>query len=366
MFTTPATLNDFLSSLDDRAHVLSLPLRVKFRGITRREVMLVRGPRGWVEFAPFVEYGPQESSRWLRSALYSWGDATEPAPGREDNAPRDLPSSVEVNATIPAIDTTLHVEGVEELMQRYPGCTTVKVKVAEPGVEFSTSKQRDVARVAAVRRYFADHGVPAPKIRVDANAGWTVEQAVDVLRELSNQGPLDYAEQPCATAEELAQVRMTLMREGRIVRIAADELIRKADDPLRVVKAGACDVAVVKVAPLGGADVVREIASEVSRYGVALTVSSALDSAVGIGAGLQAAAMLPRYHDDEGAAIDPQAAGLATGALFDVDVAHRPIVNGSMELGPVEPDPEVLERFAVPQDRRDWWIERARRAAEFL
>ncbi|MCI1256248.1 MAG: o-succinylbenzoate synthase [Corynebacterium provencense] len=335
-----------LTEITDRAHVVTCPLGVPFRGVTEREMMLVDAPDGWVEWSPFTEYGPEESSLWLRSALLlGWNSPSLPAATAQ---------TVAVNATVPAVDVAADPETVPALLDRYPGCTTVKVKVAQSGQTLAD----DVARVRAVRE-----ARPGIAVRVDANARWSVEEAFDAAVALTDPsrggGPLDYMEQPCATVEELAELRRRLGSRGMMVRIAADELIRRASDPLAVVQAGACDVAVLKAAPLGGVDHVREIAREVGHYGVAVTVSSALESAVGMYAGLLAAASLPDHTDDEDMQVLPQAAGLATGSLYAVDVcAPRQIIDGHMTVTRVEPEQARLDELGSPATRRDWWFSR--------
>lgn len=333
-----------LSEITDRARVVTCPLRVPFRGVSEREMMLIEAPSGWVEWSPFTEYDAEESARWLRCAVeLGWGSA--PAPTVD---------SVEVNATVPAVDVVASPDAVPQLLERYPGCTTVKVKVAEKG----QTLDHDLARVRAVRKTR-----PGVAVRVDANAGWTVDEAFAAARALTDPaqggGPLDYMEQPCATVAELAELRRRLGSRGMMVRVAADELIRKSTDPMSVVQAGACDVAVLKAAPLGGVSQVRAIAEEVGRFGVAVTVSSALESAVGMYAGLLAAATLPGYTDDEDLAVAPQAAGLATGSLYAEDVCGpREIVDGRLAVEQVTPSPDRLDALAATAARRDWWFDR--------
>lgn len=333
-----------LDNVRDRARVVTCPLRVPFRGVTEREVMLVEAPNGWVEWSPFLEYEAEEASRWLRCAVeLGWGEP-----------PAAALTSVEVNATIPAVDVAADPEAVPRLLERYPGCMTAKVKVAERGQALAD----DIARVAAVRE-----ARPGIAIRVDANAGWSVDEAFEAAVALTGPsrggGPLDYMEQPCATVEELAELRRRLGARGMLVRVAADELIRKASDPLAVVQARACDVAVLKAAPLGGVSAVRRIAEEVGRYGVAVTVSSALESAVGMYAGLLATASLPQYADDEYLVAAPQAAGLATGSLYAEDVCGpREIVDGHLAVEQLVPQPDRLDALASPAARKDWWLDR--------
>jgi o-succinylbenzoate synthase len=305
-----------LDDVLDRVHVVALPMRVRFRGITTRELALIDGPTGWGEFGAFLEYGDAEAAHWLAAALDS--AYRTPPPARRDR--------IDVNATVPAVDAAQ----VPEILARYPGARTAKVKVAEPGQTLDD----DVARVDAVRAL-------VPTVRVDANGAWTVDQAIAAAAVL---GPLEYLEQPCATIDELAQLRRRVD-----VPVAADESIRKAGDPLAVVRAGAADIAVLKVAPLGGISAMLKIAAQID---IPVVVSSALDSAVGIAVGLAAAAALPNLD---------HACGLGTGRLFVEDVAE-PVapVDGYLTVGPVTPDQARLQALAAPPQRRQWWIDRIR------
>ena len=334
-----------LEEVLERSHVVALPLAVKFRGIMTREALLIDGPAGWGEFSPFLEYGAEESAAWLAAGLEA---ATQgfPKPQRE---------SIEVNGTIPAVPAS----EVESVMERYPGCRTFKIKVAEPG----QSLVDDVARVQAVREYVAAQG-QVPILRVDANGGWSVEEAIAAAQELM---PLDYLEQPCATVEELAEVRKRLMRAGLFVRVAADESIRKASDPYRVARLQAADVAVVKPAPLGGVRRVLEVTKHLRERHMDITVASALDTSIGIGMGLATVAALPKIYDDEDIDVTPAAAGLATGSLFLEDVtAPRKIVDGHLPLELLAPDPDRLAGLAAPAARREWWLQRLSKCWEVL
>ena len=308
-----------LQDLLERLHVVSLPMRVRFRGITTRELALIEGPAGWGEFGAFVEYQPPEAAHWLAAAIEA--AYQEPPPARRDRIP--------INATVPAVGAA----EVTDVLARFPGARTAKVKVAEPGQGLAD----DVDRVNAVRQLVGS-------VRVDANGGWSVEQAVEAALALTSDGPLEYVEQPCATVAELAELRSRVD-----VPIAADESIRKAQDPLAVVRAGAADVAVLKVAPLGGISAMLRIAAQID---IPIVVSSALDSAVGIGQGLAAAAALPELR---------YACGLGTGRLFIDDVTD-PVesVDGSLLVGPVTPDPARLAALRAPADRRQWWIDRVK------
>jgi O-succinylbenzoate synthase len=306
-----------LDELLDRLHVVALPMRVRFRGIDTREVALIDGPAGWGEFGAFLEYDVAEAAHWLASAVEC---AYTPPPAARR-------TSIPINATVPAVTAAQ----VAEVLARFPGAGTAKVKVAEPGQTLAD----DIARVSAVRALI-------PTVRVDANGGWTVAEAVAAADALTADGPLEYLEQPCATVAELAELR------GRItVPVAADESIRKADDPFHVMRARAADIAVLKVAPLGGISALLYIAAFID---IPVVISSALESAVGIGTGLTAAAALPNLR---------HACGLGTGGLFAEDVAEpRLPVDGYLPVGPVAPDPARLAALRAPAERRDWWMRR--------
>lgn len=323
MPSSPPSLKEMLAS----AHVVSLPMRVKFRGIMERETLLLRGPVGWAEFCPFPEYDDAEASRWLAAAIEA-GWQGFPAPVR---------SVIPVNATVPAVPA----EQVPEVLARFGRVDAVKIKVAERG----QSLDDDAARVGAVRAL-----LPEVAIRVDANGGWDVPGAVQALTRLAAVG-LEYAEQPVPSIEGLAEVRRRLRDAGTPVLIAADESVRKESDPLRVARAGAADLLVVKAAPLGG---VRRALHLVAQAGLPAVVSSALDTSVGIRAGLALAASLPEL---------PYACGLGTVSLFTSDITLDPLVadDGAIRLRNVEADPGLLSRYAASPERRGWWLDRLRR-----
>jgi o-succinylbenzoate synthase len=302
----------------------AIPMPTRFRGITLREGALLQGPAGWGEFSPFAEYGPRECARWLACALeaaaYGW-----PAPVRD---------SVPVNVTVPAVGAEQAYKIVAE-----SGCRTAKVKVAEPG----QASADDVDRVAAVRDAIGPDG----RVRVDANGGWSVGQAERQLSDLSRFG-LEYAEQPCATLAELAELRRRVD-----VPLAADESIRRAEDPLKVRAAGAADIVVLKAQPLGGVRSALEIAEQ---CGLPVVVSSAVDTSVGLAAGVALAAALPEL---------PYACGLATMSLLAGDVTADPLAESGGVL-PVRP--AVVDEVALAACEVDpaGWRDRLLAAAQFL
>jgi O-succinylbenzoate synthase len=322
-----------LSDLLDGMRVVSLPLRTRFRGVDHREAALFHGPAGWGEFGPFLEYGTAEASRWLAAALEAaWQGWPEP-----------VRSDIPVNATLPAVAP----DAVAGVLARFDGCTTVKVKVAEPGQALAD----DINRIAATRAAVG----PNVRIRVDANAAWDVDEACRRIGALAAYD-LEYAEQPCPTVEDLAELRKRLARNGVGVPIAADESIRKAHDPVRVAREHAADVVIVKVPPLGGVRRALEIAAE---CGLPTVVSSALDSSVGMAAGAALAGALPDL---------PYACGLGTVELLAADVAPDRLVpvGGRVRVRPVAADPDLVSAAEAAPDRVAWWRERVSAAHAYL
>ncbi|GAB3039430.1 o-succinylbenzoate synthase [Parafrigoribacterium mesophilum] len=320
-----------LPELLDSARIVALPLAARFRGIDVREAMLLRGPQGWSEFSPFVEYQDAEASVWLAAAIdFGWRAQASP-----------LRDSIPVNATLPAVAP----QQVATVLDRFPGCRTIKVKVAERGQVLAD----DVARVAAARDYVGAAG----RIRVDANGGWSVAEAETAIRALQDFR-LEYVEQPCATVAELSQLRSALAGEG--VLIAADESVRKASDPLAVARAGAADLLVIKAQPLGG---IRAALKIVAGAGLRAVVSSALDTSVGISMGAHLAAVLPSLDFD---------CGLGTAALLAADVTPQPLlpVAGEIPVRPVEVSDALLDRHAASPERTAWWRERLARCYAHL
>jgi len=302
-------------------YVFSIPLRTRFRGITVREGVLIRGEAGWGEWSPFLEYDDDVARPWLQCAL-------EAAAG---DWPPPVRAAVPVNVTVPACSP----ERAHEIV-RAGGCTTAKVKVAERGQTLAD----DVARLEAVR----DALGPAGLVRIDANGGWDLDEAVRAITLLERAaGGLEYVEQPCTTVEELVAVRRAVE-----VPIAADESIRRAEDPYRVRDLEAADIAVLKVQPLGGVRACLRIAEDI---GMPVVVSSAVESSVGIAAGVALAAALPSLE---------HACGLATIQLLFDDVAVEPLlpVAGFLPARPVALDEAALTRLAAPPDRIAHWERR--------
>ncbi|MDO5683404.1 MAG: o-succinylbenzoate synthase [Propionibacteriaceae bacterium] len=307
-------------------YVFDIGLRTRFRGITRRQGMVWQGPAGWAEWSPFLDYHGDELKPWLAAA----DEAAEigfPAPVRD---------RIPVNCTIPALDPE-----PSRALAAESGCRTAKIKVAEPGQTLGD----DLARVEAVRDALGPDGA----VRVDANGGWSFDEAIIALRELSRFG-IEYAEQPVATVEDLARLRRELVRRTISVPIAADESIRRSGDPERVAELAAADVAVLKVQPLGG---VRRCLELADLLGLPVVVSSALETSIGLAAGVALAAALPEL---------PYACGLNTRALLTDDVVTDSLiaVDGEIAVRGVEADVSALTRCAAGPEDVALWTERLR------
>ena len=314
-----------LQEVLENLFTVEIPMTVTFRGVNSRQSALICGPYGWGEFAPFLEYGPQESVAWLACALEAaWLPAPEPVRTR-----------IPLNATLPAVPA----ERVPEVLAKYEGeIQELKIKVAEKGQSLAD----DIARVAAARE-----ALPNARLKVDANMGYTLAGALDALRKLCEYGII-YAEQPVASIEDMAALRFAIAKEGLPARIAADESIRKAEDPLKVARANAADLMVIKAAPLGG---VRRALALVEQAQLPAVVSSALESSVGIATGASLAASLPTLR---------YGCGLGTVSLMAEDVTDEPLIarDGFMDLRAIVPSPQRLERLATDKQTRQWWVER--------
>ncbi len=311
-------------SLFESMRVIALPTKTNFRGVSVREIALFQGTYGWGEFSPFLEYSDEEAAPWLACAIEA---ATSPRP-------RIFRNSVKVNGTIPALNDSADIE---RIVAAFPGVETFKVKVGDNLAE-------DLVRLAKVRSLS-----PKAKIRIDVNGNWSVADAMTNLQAIYEiTGPLEYVEQPCATVDELRELKEKIKID---IKIAGDEVLRKANDPFAVNLTDAIDVLMLKVQPLGGIARAQKLAAH---HELPVVVSSALESAVGIQYGLYLAASFPDMKFD---------CGLGTGSLLAADVAELPIVNGEIAINDFEPE---LDGHDVAPDRYEWWKNRVMRTAELI
>ena len=298
--------------------VVALPTETNFRGVTVREIALIQGEYGWGEFSPFLEYDDAESAPWLACAIEA---ATTPKP-------KLYRTEVAVNGTIPALDDEVELA---RIVDSYPGATTFKIKVG-------SNAQEDIARINIIRSLR-----PGAKIRLDANGLLSVDQTVSLLQ---LAGEIEYIEQPCATLEELRELKKRID-----VKIVGDEVLRKAKNPFAVELEGAIDYLMLKAQPLGGIARAHQLAEH---HKLPVVVSSALESAIGINYGLILAASFESMNFD---------CGLGTGSLLAKNVADLPIVDGKIQISEVVPH---LEGLDVTADRFEWWKNRIMRTAELL
>jgi o-succinylbenzoate synthase len=311
-------------SLLETMRVVALPTKTDFRGINVREVALFKGEYGWGEFSPFLEYTDAECAPWLECAIEA---ATKPRPEL-------YRKFIKINGTIPALNNP---KDIEEIVDAFPVVKTFKVKVGD-------DLQEDIARLKWVKKLR-----PQAKLRIDVNGNWSITDALTNLRAIFDAiGELEYVEQPCATIEELRELKEKLQLD---VLIAGDEVLRKAKDPFAIALQGAIDILMLKVQPLGGIARAQALAAH---HKLPVVVSSALESAVGINYGLILAASFPELNFD---------CGLGTGALLSANVAQLPIINGEIEFREFEPE---IAGYEVAPERYEWWKNRVMKTAELL
>jgi O-succinylbenzoate synthase len=311
-------------SLLETMRVVALPTKTNFRGIKVREVALFKGEYGWGEFSPFLEYSEAECAPWLKCAIES---ATKPRPEL-------FRQSIKVNGILPALNQP---EEIESIVNSFPGVTSFKVKVGD-------NLSEDIARLAKVRALR-----PEAKLRIDVNGNWSVADAIINLGAIyENIGPLEYVEQPCATIDELRELKEKLHIN---IPIAGDEVLRKARDPIAIDLKGAVDILMLKVQPLGGIERAHKLAEH---HRLPVVVSSALESAVGINYGMILAASFPELDFD---------CGLATGSLLATNVAELPIIDGQIHIREFEPE---FSGHEVAPERYEWWKNRVMKTAELL
>jgi len=316
--------NEMRQQILETARVLSIPMRIKFRGLTTREVLLFEGPKGWAEWSPFTEYEDEEASIWLKAAIeWAFGDI-----------PKTDVKTIKVNATLPA------VKDVQKALEPFGKFEVVKIKVAEPG----QALQEDLDRIHQVREHYPD-----ARIRLDANGNWDIETALKIAKIIYQENvPLEYLEQPVKTIAEMAELKLKLQEFN--IKIAADESVRKVSDPLAVAQANAADILVLKAAPLGGINNALAIAKEA---GLPVVVSSALETSVGISMGVHLAALLNSDY----------VSGLATAALLKSDITNESLVpvDGSIAVGRVQVSDQELHTSTAEESRQTWWTMRLTR-----
>ena len=302
-------------------------MRTAFRGVKHREALIFKGER-YAEWSPFLEYEDQEAATWLKGAM-SWAN---------DPLPTLFRDQIRINATLPAV----RPDEIGDVLSKFGKFETVKIKVASTGEELA----QDIARIHKVRELYPD-----AKLRLDANGGYAISDALQMVEELRDFN-IEYLEQPVSSITDMAALRKQLVGSG--IKIAADESIRKSADPQEVMRAQAADIVMLKAQPLGGVDAGLKIASEL---GLEVVVSSALETSLGISQGLYLAGALENLDYD---------CGLGTLNLFEGDIVKDSLIpiESRLDVKVSDPDPELLERFAASPERTSWWESRLARCLE--
>lgn len=322
-----------LADLVAKAHVITLPLNTKFRGLSERELVLIEGTKGWTEWSPFVEYSDEEAATWLTASI-EFGF---------DEIPMPLRTEIPINATLPAINNP---DEIDRVLARFGSFTSIKIKVAES----TDSAAADLARIS----YVAEK-LPNVKIRLDANGAWSVDEAVAFAKQLSGI-QIEYLEQPCQTLEELDELKKKLKEKSLNFLIAADESVRKANDPAAAIQSGAADVLILKNQPLGGVSRVLQLIKSTNSP---VVISSALESSVGISMSAYLAAAIPNLEFT---------CGLGTAAMLQADVTDEPLIpiDGKIPVRRVDVSPEKLIAYAASDERKNWWLQRLERCYKIV
>ena len=304
--------------------VVAIPTRTNFRGVTIREAALFRGAAGWSEFSPFIEYSDVEAEKWLYAALE----------GANTPWPELKRSSIGINATLPKVE----IDRVPEILNRFPGAMTVKIKIDD--------FENDCELVEAALDFNPDF-----KIRLDVNGGWSLETALlNLYNYYLRFGKIfEYIEQPCLEIADLKELKKEIP-----MKIAIDESIRKA---LTSDFSGAkefADIAIIKWAPSGGITRANKL---IEKIGLPAVISSALDTGIGISHGLALAASQSDLSFD---------CGLATSSLLESDVINPPleITAGTIAVQRTSLDEKLAAKYLASADRRLWWQNRIERIWE--
>ena len=301
-----------ISELLAKVEVVGIPTRTNFRGVQVREIALIKGARGWGEFSPFADYSLERDALWLQSAIEA----------SNHSFPEPIRKQVRVNATLPEVPSSR----VGEVLSWFPGSTTVKVKVGTAN---------DLERIHEVFQI-----IPNARLRLDANGLFTIHEAEEFLTSLYNKygHQIEYVEQPCTSLAENAAVQLP-------VPIAIDENVRLGDDIHQISKVA--DIVIIKVAPLGGIARAQQIISALDKP---VVISSALESSIGMAAGIALAAHLQ----------EEITCGLGTVALLDGDLALNSFLpeNGAVSVHELNVSDEQIAHFRLPQEHVTKWHNR--------
>jgi L-Ala-D/L-Glu epimerase len=178
------------------------------------------------------------------------------------------------------------------------GYPIIKIKLGSPN---------DEAIVAAIR------GATQARLRVDANAGWTREQAVDLIPRLA-QYDLEFVEQPLPRGDidGFRWLRHHLRSQGVQVPIFADESIQTAHDV--AAHAGAVDGVVIKLMKSGGIRAAMRAIAVARALDMQVMIGCMIETSVGVTAAAHIAPLCD-YADLDGPLLirdDPY-----TGVIFD-------------------------------------------------
>lgn len=145
-------------------------------------------------------------------------------------------------------------------------------------IKLGRDVEQDRERLAAVVE-----AAPHVRLRVDANQGWTPDEAVRVLERFVADGlPLDLVEQPVARDDLAGLARV---RAASPVPIMADEAVWGVEDARRIIELGAADMLNIKLAKTGGLGEALAVADLAEEAGLTCMVGAMMEPRIGIAAG---------------------------------------------------------------------------------
>jgi o-succinylbenzoate synthase len=191
------------------------------------------------------------------------------------------------------------------------GFTVLKLKVG-------TDAAHDVARVRAVRE-----AAPEARIRVDANQGWTPDQAIAVIRAMEDAGlDVEFVEQPVERHDVRGLATVTAAVDTPVM---ADESVFGLRDLAAVIDLRAADLVNVKLAKCGGLGVARDLLERTRTAGMGTIVGSMMEGPIGVGAAAALVAAVDTSHvSDLDAAWWASASPVVGGATYDAGVIVLP------------------------------------------
>lgn len=169
-------------------------------------------------------------------------------------------------------DITVGIASPEEMAGKAKafadnGATTIKVKLGK-------GAQVDVERIRQIRAAVGD----AIDLRIDANQGWSFDEAAYALQEMESLN-IEFCEQPMRTWYD---DKLPQLMELSPVKIMADESVYNHHDARKQIKSGSCDYVNIKMAKAGGILEAKKIHDLCAEHDVACMMGGMLESRIAL------------------------------------------------------------------------------------